>query len=580
MIDRNGAGTRAVSRWLSAAALVVALGACGGDAPLHSKGERALPPDGPSALLNPLCTGTAGTTHAGGSITTAVTWPASGNPHRVTSSVTISTGGTLTLEPGVIVCFDPQTGLQAYGGRLVAQGLAATPIVLTARDPVLGWYGVSLQGTPSSTSYLTNARVEYASLYSTAVAAYSHPLVIDSTVVRQSGGGVRLAGRASSFSRSRVDTTTNRDIAAITLGDSARFEQSAIRGAAGTGMLIEGMAGIHVLGGRIEGSAGTGIRAPNSLGIVGAAPVRVVGGSSYPIETTAPLLQSLYTTGAQQDSLKGNARDTVVMLGGLLKAVAYVRAGLPWHVKAPITVGGGGLLRGQPGSLLVLDPGVGITTSSTGRVYLRGSPLDPVVLTADDPARGWGGITLDGAPVHTSYVTNARLEHVAYLNTAVVAQSAHAVVIDSTVLRQNGQAVALWSPGSRLSRSRVDTTLASAAPAVILGSSALMESTRVRSSSGEGVSIRNAGVQVLSCEVLDSVEEGIILGVAVPIHNCNLVGNGMAGINNKDTTATADVTGNWWGNVGGPTAPAGDGVAGLVTYGPWLTAPYVLPYVP
>jgi hypothetical protein len=44
--------------------------------------------------------------------------------------------------------------------------------------------------------------------------------------------------------------------------------------------------------------------------------------------------------------------------------------------------------------------------------------------------------------------------------------------------------------------------------------------------------------------------------------------------------ALADATGNWWGDVGGPTAPGGDGVAGAVTYGPWLTAPYTLPYVP
>lgn len=54
----------------------------------------------------------------------------------------------------------------------------------------------------------------------------------------------------------------------------------------------------------------------------------------------------------------------------------------------------------------------------------------------------------------------------------------------------------------------------------------------------------------------------------------------MAGINNRDTATTADVTGNWWGDAGGPTATAGDGVAGLVTYTPFLTAPYTLPYVP
>jgi hypothetical protein len=566
MRNRKGAGARAVSRVLAAA---------------------ALPPDGPSTLLNPLCTGTGGTTHAGGSITTSVTWPASGNPHRVTATVTVSTGGTLTLEPGVIVCFDAQTGLQSYGGRLVAQGVVATPIVLTARDPVLGWYGISLQGTPATTSYLTNARVEYASLYSTAVAAFSHPLVIDSTVVRQSGGGVRLQGRTSKFSRSRVDTTTNRNTAAVTLGDSAWFEQSVIRRAAGIGLLIEGTTAIRVLGGRIEASRGAGIHAPQPTSIAASAPVRVVGGDSYGIEAHVNTMQKLYAGSlSHQDSLKGNARDTAVILGGTLTGPLFVRVGLPWHVKAPISVGaGGGTLRGEPGSLVVLDPGVGIDANSGGRVNLRGSPLNPVVLTADDPAWGWGGITLDGTPTTESYITNTRVEHVGSPydpHTAVVALNGHPVRIDSAVIRQSWQAVELRSPGSQLSRSRVDTTLASQAPAVILGSSALMESTRVRASSGEGVSIRNAAVQVLSCEVLDSVEEGIIMGIGatVAIHDCNLVGNGMAGINNKDTATTASATGNWWGDVGGPTAPGGDGVVGLVTYGPWLTAPYTLPYVP
>ena len=582
MMDRKKAGGRAVLRVLVAAALVAALAACDANAPLNANGGRALPPDGPSQLLNPLCAGTGGTTHHYETIATAVTWPASGNPHHVTGTVTLNTGGQLTLQPGVIVCFQPQMGLQSYGGRLVAQGTPATRIVLTASDPAVGWNGVSLNQEPSSRSLLKHVTIEYTARGSAGVYSYLHPVDIDSTIIRQSGRGVTLWGRGSSFSRSRVDTTTNRDssVAAVTLHDSTRFEQSVILRAASVGMRIDG-AGVQILGGRIEGSGRIGISANQFRGIPWAiAPVRVVGGSSYPIETSAAMLRSLYPTSFWQDSLKGNARDTVLMRGGELRVTLLVRPGLPWHVTGSITVLVGGALRGEAGSRLVLDEYVGISAHSGGRVLLRGSAADPVVVTAEDPFVGWEGITLDGAPTSGSYITNTRVEHVAYGRTAVVAQGAHPLVVDSAVFRRNGQAVALWSAGSRLSRSRVDTTLASAAPAVILGSSAVMESTRVRSSSGEGISVRSSAVQVLSCEVFDSVEEGIILGEAAAVHNCNLVGNGMAGINNKDTTATADATGNWWGAVGGPTAPGGDGVAGAVTYGPWLTAPYVLPYVP
>jgi hypothetical protein len=561
------------------AAALTATAACGRDGPLDPVSGRALPPDGPSQLLNPLCAGTGGTTHAGGSITTAVTWPASGSPHRVTATVTLASGSQLTLQPGTLVCFEPQTGLQSYGGRLVAQGTAAARIVLTARDPALGWNGVSLNQAPSAASQLKHATIEFTTRTSGGVYAYLHPVAIDSTIIRQSGHGVTLWGRGSSFSRSRVDTTTNRNVPAVTLRDTTKFEQSVIRRAAGIGLLVEG-AGIQILGGRIEGSGGIGISANQFSGIPWAiAPIRVVGGSSYPIETSASMLRSLYPTSFWQDSLKGNARDTVLMRGGELRVTLPARAGLPWHVTGSITAVVGGALRAEPGARLVLDEGVGINAHSGGRVVLRGSAADPVVLTADDPFVGWEGITLDSASTTPSYVTNARVEHVAYGRTALVANAPHAVIVDSAVFRQNGRAVTLLSAGSQLSRSRVDTTLSSSGPAVELGADAVLASTLIRGSSGDGVVIHTATVQVQSCEVRGSVGDGIVLSAATPIPNCNLVSNGGVGVRNN-TAGVAVVANNWWGDAAGPFGPNGDGLWGTANYTPFLTAPYVLPYVP
>jgi hypothetical protein len=260
-----------------------ALGACQ-DLPLH---PGALPPDTPALLLNPLCAGNLGQTHTG-TISTPVTWTRSNNPHRVTSSVNVSTGGELTLQPGVIVCFSQYTSLQATsGGRLVAQGLDTAQIVLTARDPVVGWYGVYLQGEPTSASLLTNVRIEHTSLQSAGLWSSYHPVVIDSSVVRQTGHGVNLQGRGSRMVRSRVDTTTNRDVAAVTLGDSVRLEQTVVRGAAGAGVYVEGFAGVHLLGVRVEGAGGVGLRVPASGVITSSQPVRVVNGLSYGAELRA-----------------------------------------------------------------------------------------------------------------------------------------------------------------------------------------------------------------------------------------------------------------------------------------------------
>lgn len=540
-----------------------------------------LPPDEASWQVHPACTGTGGTTHAATTITTAVTWAASGNPHRVTDVVNLDSGGTLTLQPGVVVCFSPQTGLQSYGGRLVAQGTAASRITLTAADPTLGWQGVSLNQEPSAPSVLKHVTIEYTARLAGGVYTYMHPVAIDSTIIRQSGHGVTLWGRGASFSRSRVDTTTNRDAPAVTLNESTRFEQSVILRAAGVGLLIDGDAGVRVMGGRIEGSGDVGIHAPKATTFASVSPVRVVGGGSYGIKTDINVLQRLYGGAlSYQDSLKGNARDSVWVLGGTLTGPLFVRVGLPWHVEGTIAVGaGGGTLRGEAGSLIVMEPRAGIHVHSGGRVNLRGTKLNPVVVTADDPALGWDGILLEGTPTAESYITNTRVENVRLDSTAVVARPGHKVVIDSAVFRRNGRAVSLLSAGSRLSRTRVDTTLSSLGPAVELGADAILESTRIRGSSQDGVAIRASTVQVLSCEVVGSVGDGIVLDGSAPVSSCNLVSNGGVGVRNN-TSSVAVVSNNWWGDVTGPFGPNGDGLWGTANYTPYLAAPFVLPYVP
>jgi hypothetical protein len=574
--DRLKRGRRRAAGALLAAAV---LGACQ-DLPVQPGAGHALPPDTPALLVNPLCAGGAGTTHSSQTIVTAVTWQASGNPHRVTGDVSVSTGGQLTLQPGVVACFSQYAGVQTNGGgRLAAQGLAASRIVLTASDLALGWKGVLLTGEPASASLLKNVTIEHTRLGAEGIYSFYHPVVIDSTVFRQVGSAARLWGRGARMMRSRVDTTLDRSKPAVWLNDSVRVEQTVVRGAAGTGVYVDLSASVHLLGVRVEEPGGTGLHVPDSGVIASAQPVRVVGGGTYGAELAVDAMARIYPGLTDQDSLLGNARDTLLMLGGPLSDDVYARAVLPWHVKGSIHVGAGGVLRAQAGALLVFDPNTGISTRSGGRVRIRGWRPAPVVLTADYPAAGWDGILLEGIPSSESYLTNARVEHVRVDSTAVIARSGHTLVIDSTVFRQNGRAVGLWSADSRLSRSRVDTTLAASAPAVILGSNALLESTLVRGSSGEGVSIRNGAVQVISCEVRGSVQAGIVMGVAVPVHNCNLVGNAGAGIRNKDT-ATASTDNNWWGDAAGPTGPAGDGADGPQAYTPWLTAPYVLPYVP
>ncbi|HKP74006.1 MAG TPA: right-handed parallel beta-helix repeat-containing protein, partial [Longimicrobiaceae bacterium] len=434
-------------------------------------------------------------------------------------------------------------------------------------------------GTPPAgyRSYLTNAVVELVARGAIGLRAEEHhALYVDSAVIRQTGQAVQFTAPGATLFRSRVDTTTNRGEPAVTLGDSSRFMATVVRGAAGAGILLSGT-GVQLNGGRVEGSGGPGLMGTGSLAY--AKPVRVVGGHVHPAELPLAALARLYPAPADQDSLLGNARDTIYVLGGPAAASFTARQVLPWRVRATVAVQAPGILRAEPGAVLVFDAGAGLRLHSGGRILARGSQAAPVLFTAEDHATGWIGIYLDAASTITSYLTNVRIEYADIANTAVTALGAHTVYVDSAVLRQNGIAAWIVSPNSRLVRTRVDTTLAPTA-AVELGSNARIESTLIRASSGAGLSVLANTVMVISCEVRGSVNDGIVLHALVRVRNCNLVDNLGAGLSNQAGPTVADAEGNWWGDAGGPNAPAGDGVSGAVDFTPFRTTPYVLPYVP
>ncbi|HEU0302601.1 MAG TPA: right-handed parallel beta-helix repeat-containing protein [Longimicrobium sp.] len=564
--QRGRLATRILSGLLAAAVLA----ACERAQPV---GPDRAAPDAPSLTLNPACDpGLGGTTHTD-SVLAPETWARANNPHRVNTFINIEGSGVLTLQPGVIVCFGIQGALLAEnGGRLAATGLDTSRIVLTATDPDDGWWGVQLADTPSAASTLKHVRLEH-TYPAYALSSHDHHAVhIDSTVFRQNENGLYLWGRGTTMRRSRVDTVVSASEPAVQLGNVVTWEKNVIRGAAGVGLFVQGTNGITLLGGRIEGSGGVGLKVTTTgAGFVDADPVRVTGGAGYPVELVVSAFPRIYPALADQDSLLGNARDTVVVTGGLLKQWALPGPAIPWRVTGDIDVQDPGILIPKPGAVLVFDSAAGITATNGGRVLARGTAAAPVLFTGS----GWDGVVVEGAPTLGSYLTNVRMEHALL---AAYADGNHPLVIDSAVFRQNGRAISLWSAGSRLSRSRVDTTLTYGYPSVLLAADAILASTLIRGSAYDGVWVYSDAVQVQSCEVRESAWFGFLMWWAVPLHNSNLEDN-LYGVVNLDTD-TADAENNWWGDAAGPTGPNGDPVNGAVDYTPWRTTPYTLPYVP
>ncbi len=88
-------------------------------------------------------------------------WSLSDSPIEVDCDLTIPTGQTLRIEPGVRVVFDGPYKL-TVGGTLQASGIKDQMIAFTASNPTTGWKGIRFQPSSVDTNRLYYCVFEYA----------------------------------------------------------------------------------------------------------------------------------------------------------------------------------------------------------------------------------------------------------------------------------------------------------------------------------------------------------------------------------------------------------------------------------
>jgi hypothetical protein len=136
----------------------------------------------------------------------------------------------------------------------------------------------------------------------------------------------------------------------------------------------------------------------------------------------------------------------------------------PHFVSGQLTFNAGANLTIEPGTIVCMNSGASLYFRSGARLIARGTPTDLIKFVSSVAGQYWSEIQLGdnssygtSAPTDTSWITNALLENSSY---GIYGLQQHAVVVDSSRIRNfYYSGVQIYAPGSRLSRSVVDTSL-------------------------------------------------------------------------------------------------------------------------
>jgi RHS repeat-associated protein len=151
-----------------------------------------------------------------GTIYQDTTWSVDDSPYDIISLVTITSGKTLTIEPGVLVEAEKSSYYFSIYGNLVANGTTVNPIIFTSKtDPLYGgtgsdfWPGIEIESTGEMDA--EHVKIRYAGGPTNWGGSYNHGYSIndygkldisDSEITNSNGYGISICSAG-------IDTTIN-----------------------------------------------------------------------------------------------------------------------------------------------------------------------------------------------------------------------------------------------------------------------------------------------------------------------------------------------------------------------------------
>jgi hypothetical protein len=162
-------------------------------------------------------------TEVNGDITADTTWIKANNPYIVISGVTVKTGVTLTIEPGVEVRFDSNCSL-TIDGTFIARGTSLESIVFTTNNPGQYWDYIHFSQGSTNAAYDVNGNYVSGSTMQYCLVEYAGGAALGSE-----NGALRLQTAHPYVDHCTLKNNSTRGIYAWALNATLKITNSTIK---------------------------------------------------------------------------------------------------------------------------------------------------------------------------------------------------------------------------------------------------------------------------------------------------------------------------------------------------------------
>src|SRR6202043_498171 len=302
-------------------------------------------------------------TNVTSNITTNTEWTVAGSPYVIMNAIAVSSGVTLTVDPGVVVQFVTGDNHLDVHGTLMAVGTSASPISFTSASatPAAGnWSYVSFTAGASA-SQLSYVTFQYGGGYNW-------------------GSMIFVQGSSPSFDQATIASSSSIGLYMNTPGGAPTISNSAFSN---------------------NGSYGLNLIAANSVSLSNTA---FTGNSSYAVGAEP----GTHLLGLTNITATGNGVNAVGYRGGTISAAETWLHGMNWVLTGSVTVGTAVTLTVDAGAVVKLASGNHLDVHGT--LMAAGTSASPISFTsaAATPAAGdWAYVafTSGASASQLSYVT-------------------------------------------------------------------------------------------------------------------------------------------------------------------------------